>query len=103
MSERAVEGIIRARPGIYGWLKRSDHEQIKLEGSRYAPARWARWGNRKGVLSVGYDTDGRVCYKELTYDPLIAPVWPELWPWWRRLLDRSVPEVPSSFCWNSPF
>jgi hypothetical protein len=89
MSEREVKEIIRARPGGYErfW---GPGESLKHEWNE--AGRWIRWGNRYGILAVGYDADGRVCAKRLEYHPRLTPEQPELWPWWRRLVNRSVPE-----------
>jgi hypothetical protein len=88
MTEREVERIVGTRPGGYGEFSGPDAE---LSQKWSAPLRWSDWGNDYGILSVGYDADGRVCYKSLEYHPRSVPEHPELWPWWKRLAHRSIP------------
>jgi hypothetical protein len=88
MREREVERIVRARAGGYGWFH---NEGKRLSQECGIAERWSCWGSDYGILEVGYDTTGRVCCKRLEYEPYGNPVQSDLWPWWRRLFDRSVP------------
>jgi hypothetical protein len=90
MSEQEVEGLIRARPGAYGCFWNVG-QRLGEEWGR--AQRWVWWGDSYGILSVGYDAEGRVCSKKLAYHPGGTPRTPDQWPWWRRLFDRSVPSA----------
>ena len=89
MTEREVERIVGTRPGGYEMFSGSG-KQLSREWAD--PERVAHWGNRYGILSVGYSLDRRVCSKQLEYHPYSVPEHPELWPWWKRLVNRSIPE-----------
>jgi hypothetical protein len=99
MTEREVERIIGTRPGgyevFYGPGDRLSQEWADPEGV-------VRWGNGYGILSVGYNAEGRVCTKQLEYNSHSVPEHPELWPWWKRLFNRSVPERKPDIVY-SPF
>jgi hypothetical protein len=97
MSEPEAEAIVSARPG--GYVCFSGPGKMLAEDWGIA-IRWSRWGNRYGVLSIGFDADDRVCAKRLEYDPTRVPEQPELWPWWKRMVNRSRPETePIVFIW----
>jgi hypothetical protein len=98
MREREVEGLIRARPGYYGVFV--NHGQCLSEEWGRAE-RLTSWGDSYGILTVGYDAEGRVCWKGLEYHPGGVPRNPDQWPWWRRLLDRSVPGAKRTFVYIS--
>jgi hypothetical protein len=101
-SEREVKRIIGARPGYYGecvyFYRGGCLAGGESVGQEWAPAqRWSAWGDAYGILGVGYGAEGQVSCKHLEYRPSIRPARPDLWPWWRRLFDRSVPKDQPAF------
>ena len=87
MTERAVWDVVGTRPGGYDLFLAPGELVSQLRG---ASTHGNEWGNRDGLLSVGYDADGRVCAKGLEYHPSATP---STYPvgWWGRLRSRSVP------------
>jgi hypothetical protein len=66
MTQKEVEGIVRARPGGYG--REVCWPNGRLEQEWGEATRWVRWGTKYGVLAVGFDGEGLVCGKRLEYD-----------------------------------
>jgi hypothetical protein len=89
MTEREVEQIIGTRPGGYE-LYCGPGKQLSKKWAD--PMRVTRWVNHYGILAMGYNVDGQVCSKRLEYHAVLVPERPELWPWWKRLLNRSIPK-----------
>src|SRR5262249_3717297 len=98
-SERDVDRIIRARPGDYGCFPNSGEWLSQEWGTA---ERWVFWADGFGILKVGYDDEGKVCGKKLEYRPNNTPARPDLGPWWRRLVKRSMPN-PILCRWYSYF
>lgn len=98
LTEGEVHRIVGARPGGYG-TSVDPHTCLVAEWAE--TERHVRWGNRFGILSVGFGRDGRVSSKRLEYNPNATPEWPELWSWWRRQMNRSTPTPEPSFVFIS--
>lgn len=99
MTERTVEKIIGTRPGGYeDYCWPTDRLQREWSNAE----RWSRWGDKYGVLAVGFDPEGRVCSKRLEYDDNKVPRRPDLWPWWKRLVNRTIPSSNPGII-HSPF
>ncbi|MDB5306219.1 MAG: hypothetical protein JWO38_421 [Gemmataceae bacterium] len=88
MTAQEVERVVGTRPGGYDWFLAPGEHLQEVWGT---PVRAAGWGNRDGILTVGYDAEGRVCLKALEYHPAAAPEPPARGNWWARLRNRSVP------------
>jgi hypothetical protein len=90
MTWRDVHGIVKAMPGGYGavWYP---SQEIR-EASVQRPIRFDEWWSGDGILTVGYDPDGLVCEKKISQDNFRQPSHPENWSWWKRQVNRQVPE-----------
>lgn len=97
-TEGEVHRIVGARPGGYGTCV-DPHACLVSEWAE--TERYVRWGNRFGILSVGFGRDGRVSSKRLEYNLNETPERPELWSWWRRQMNRSTPTPEPMFMFFS--
>jgi hypothetical protein len=100
MTWQEVHDIVRACPGGYGavfnphkWNSEKQPEQVAIRSDT--------WSSGDGVLTVGYDADGRVCEKSLGINEYRELSHPERWPWWKRQLHRRIPGEGAIF--YSPF
>ena len=87
--------IVRASPGWYqhddvGYGKYPPFERIS-EGT-ISGSQPCVWSSGDGWLEIYFDPDGKVERKYLNYSPRFEPSHPERWPWWKRCLNRQIPE-----------
>jgi hypothetical protein len=94
MTWREVHDVVRAMPGGYGAVMNPDYHQ--QAASDHAPVRFDYWGSGDGILTVGYDEEGRVCNKSIMYPDPEELSHPENWSWWKRQRNRRIPDSRSS-------
>jgi hypothetical protein len=100
MTWREVHDIVRAMPGGYGSVW-NPHDEIHAISTEPA-ARFDEWWSADGILTIGYDADGRVCEKKIIQANYPEPSHPEHWSWWKRQMHRQIPGSQKQFFF-SPF